>query len=62
MSDRDLDALWAAVYSLGGAARPGDLYDAGYNQAIDDALRQIEKAGGRDTILRGVEAKEKYNG
>lgn len=49
----DLDRAWRAVDALGGAWPPETDpyergYQAGYNDALDDACKAIEALGGRD--------------
>ena len=47
-----LDRAWLAVNALGGMDNFSSTYDTAYNKAIDDALREIEQAGGMDPALR----------
>jgi hypothetical protein len=41
-----IDNAWRAVNALGGTYDHGNPYEAGYAQALEDALNAIEKLGG----------------
>lgn len=43
-----IDLAWEAVNSLGGAPAEGDLFEAGFVTAINEALEAIEALGGKD--------------
>ena len=43
-----LDLSWEAVNALGGSAETKDVREQSYNDAIGDALMEIEKLGGKD--------------
>jgi hypothetical protein len=51
MTDK-LDAAWEAVNALGGTVREVDAHGAGYVEAINHALDEIEKLGGIDPLER----------
>lgn len=50
MAVSKLDLAWEAVNALGGSGEQGNSYDQGYADAINKALEQIEKLGGKDPL------------
>lgn len=56
--DDALDAVWEAVNALGGAVPAGDAHGAGYIEAVNHALDEIEKLGGMDPLERKRQNRE----
>ena len=50
-----LDEVWNLINAQGGYVAPHDLEGQGYNKAILDALKIIEKLGGMNPLQRGKE-------
>ena len=48
---KPLDQAWEAINALGGWVADKDEHGHGFNEAIDLALAEIEKLGGRDPLI-----------